>query len=46
MFLLTMKSKETTFAATSMAVGAELRGKDMEGFCDSPYPALLPKVTA
>jgi hypothetical protein len=42
---LTVKRKEATFAVISMTTGAQLRVRDMEGFCDSPYPILNPYST-
>lgn len=38
MFLLTAKGKEGTFAMVLMTTHSQLRKKDMEGFCDNPYP--------
>lgn len=46
MFSLTVKIKEATFAEILMAEDAQLRGRDMESFCDNPYcpsPNLHPK---
>lgn len=37
MLQLTLKSVEPTFVVISMAADAQLRGRDTEGFCDSPY---------
>ena len=38
MLLLTVKSKEATFAVTWMTTDAPLRGRHMEGLCDNLYP--------
>lgn len=38
MLPLIVKSKEATFALILMMADAQLRGRDMEDFCDSPYP--------
>lgn len=47
MFLLTAKSKETTFAVSSITPNAQLRGREIKGFWDNPYPhSLSKKVTA
>ena len=48
MFSLTVKIKEATFAEILMAEDAQLRGRDMESFCDNPYlpPLPTPKVVA
>lgn len=35
---LTIKSKEARKAVRSMATEAQLRKRDMEVFCDNPYP--------
>jgi hypothetical protein len=41
MLLLTAMGKETISTVASMAEDSQLRKRDMEGFCDNPYP--LPK---
>lgn len=38
MFPMTVKSKEATSAVISMTVDTQLRGRDVEGFCDNLYP--------
>lgn len=42
MFSLTVKIKEATFAEILMTVDAQLRGRDMEDFCDNTYPHSSP----
>ena len=44
--LQTVKSNGTTFVWYGMSADAQLRGRDMESFCDNPYcpsPNLHPK---
>ena len=38
MLLLPVKDMETTFALASMSADSQLRKRDIEGFCDNPYP--------
>lgn len=35
---LPVKGKKASFAVVSMAIDSQLRKRDIEGFCDSPYP--------
>lgn len=44
MFWKTVKSKEAMSAVVLMTTDAQL-GKDIEGFCDNPYPHPPQKVT-
>lgn len=46
--LQTVKSNGTTFVWYGMSADAQLRGRDMESFCDNPYlpPLPTPKVVA
>lgn len=47
MFPLTVKSKEATFAVSSMTPNAQLRGREIKGFWDNTYPhSLSKKITA
>ena len=48
MFPLTVENKETAMTVISMTADAQLRKRDMEGFCDNfyPNPNPHPKVTA
>ena len=46
MLPLTIKSEEDTFAEISMPADAQLRGKDMEGFCENPYPYPPPECNS
>lgn len=43
MFPLTTESKEATFAVSSMTPNAQLRGREIKGFWDNPYPHSLSK---
>jgi hypothetical protein len=36
MLPLTAKDREATFAVITMAASAQLRKRDIEGFCDNP----------
>lgn len=36
---------ESAFALISMTADEQLRGKDIEGFCDDPYPSTPTKET-
>lgn len=38
MLPMTVKSKEAPLAVVSVIVDARLRERNMEGFCDTPYP--------
>ena len=38
MLPLTAKDREATFAVITMAASAQLRKRDIEGFCDNPKP--------
>jgi hypothetical protein len=42
MLLPIVKGKKTTFAVESMTADIQLRKRDIEGFCDNPYPCSLP----
>lgn len=37
---MTVKNEEATFAVESMTASAQLRKRNMEGFCDLPSPPL------
>ena len=42
MLLLAVKSKKATFDVIAITAATQLRGRDMEGFCDSTYPTTTP----
>lgn len=40
---LTVKVKEVTFAVVGMTTDSQLRKRNIQDFCDNPYPLLEPK---
>lgn len=43
---LTVKVKEVTFAVIGMTTDSQLRKRDIQDFCDNPYPHLSQKITS
>jgi hypothetical protein len=49
MLSLAVKGKEVPFSVASMIADIQLRKRNIEGFCDNPYPSnppTLPKAIA
>jgi hypothetical protein len=45
MLWVIVKGKETTLVVVLVAIDAQLRKRNIEGFCNNPYLCLIPHLT-